>query len=104
MNEYAAVVSAVVAAVVSIVGVIVNRRQTLASAAAQEATAADVTVSTALELLNPLRERVRVLEDKVEEMCREIRSEREAMAELRDGVEVLTNQLIEAGHQPAWPE
>ena len=102
MNEYMAVGSAVVAAVVSIVGVIVNRRQTLASAAAQEATAADVTVSTALELLNPLRERVRVLEDKVEELCSRVSSDSERIAHLEGGVEALTTQVVELGGEPVW--
>lgn len=103
MHDYVALISAGAAALVSVASVLISRRQTLATAAAQEATAADVTVSTALELLDPLRARIKALEEKVEGMCKEMEAQRELVKDLEEGHQILTAQIVDLGHEPAWP-
>ena len=103
MTEWIAPLSAIVASLVSGAGVWYQRRQTMAAASEHEATAADVTVGTALELLEPLRLRVRTLEEKLDLLCAEIKAERAENADMREGVELLSAQLVDAGHKPGWP-
>jgi len=103
MNEWIAIYSAAVASIVSGVGVAFQRRQTTAAVSEHEATAADITVETALSLIDPLRERVKTLEQKVDALSARCAADGIRITHREEGVATLTGQLLDLGHKPNWP-
>ena len=67
------------------------------------ATAESKTVATALSLLPALRQRIDDLEARINDLEARDRAKTIRIDELEDGVKVLTAQVVELGHRPAWP-
>ena len=97
------VYSAAIAAAVAGLGVWVSRKQVAATSAESEASAAKITVESALRLIEPLNLRVLKLEGQVRELTEKVLSDEKRISFLEDGVVALQNQVRMLGHDPVWP-
>ena len=104
MNEHwVSIITAFIAAFAAGLGVWFNRRQVAAVSHRADAEAADFTVKTALTLIEPLRERIEILESRVETLTRRIGQDEKEIKYLQVGCQMLTDQVIELGGTPVWP-
>jgi len=102
-DEWISVITAFIAGSAAMVGVWFNRRQVASASNRADAEAADFTVKTALTLIEPLRERIEILEARVETLTRRVGSDEKRIKYLETGCDMLTDQVIDLGGTPVWP-
>lgn len=110
------VLVAVIAAASTLVSLWFQRRKMAAETVGREADAAESNVAAALQLINPLRDRIAQLEADVSEMQQHIKdsqakiealeaqveTERQQVKILTGGVEALDGQVRSLGHTPVF--
>jgi len=80
---------------VAILSYFVSRRKTRAEAS-------QITVATALDLLEPLRNQVKDLNDRVRLLEKKLAADEVLIRYLEDGVAELTRQIVDLNHEPRW--
>ncbi len=97
-----AIVSAVIASVVSILGYLGSRRKVEAEIEHEEAETDSITVASALTLIEPMQQRIMKLEARLDDLERRNRSSLLRIEHLEQGVKVLQRQVIDLGSEPAF--
>lgn len=80
---------------VVLISYLISRRKTRAETS-------EITVNIALSLLTPLREQVDKLQERVAVLEAQHEEDKAWMKEMEKGIDLLTQQIIELGHEPRW--